>query len=236
MNLSQPATSSRKLLEEALADARFVARVEAGDGGALDLVVLSHKAPFDRAVAAAREWLAEAGIDGSAAFNDLQDVVLTLPTSGAVERLVEVLLEPHIRAYTTITQLGEALEDHGLLSNITAGGTCTVELGLSDEGLASAVELASLLGAPSINGGLDLSDLDGMDRLADRLQWLISGVVGSEVSAKASPGCAHEQEEITLYLTVEQARGLTQRLVCSARNASSAAATVGVDLVSTPAA
>ncbi|MFI6209119.1 hypothetical protein ACIBAI_22390 [Streptomyces sp. NPDC051041] len=212
--LPRSAASLQQDLEDALALAEFAARVTvAKDGRALDLTVLSSsKAPFDRTVKAATEWLKRADIEGAAAFNDAYDIVLTLPTSASVERFIEVFLEPLIRVHTTATQLDGLLDYHLVTGDALVQGPHAIELILPGDGLDAVVKLASLLGAPSIAEGLQLHDREGMRRLADRLKWLITGVVQSTARATAVPGCAHAPDHATLDLTTPQARLLAQRL------------------------
>ncbi|GGZ73491.1 hypothetical protein ACFOOM_00745 [Streptomyces echinoruber] len=212
----QPAVLRRQVLDDALEKARFAARVDAGDdGAALKVTVLSSKAPFDRTVGDATAWLAGAGIEGTAALNDVYDIVLTLRTAASVDRCIAVLLDPYIGAHTAAAHLDDCLKGHGLTGEITVLET-HVELALPDDELGSAVTLAALLGAPGIGDDLVLTRRRGLRRLAERLRWLLTGAVGSVVPVTAEPGCAHAPERVTVHLTIGQAHRLAQ---CLARPA-----------------
>ncbi|MFK0120139.1 hypothetical protein [Streptomyces sp. NPDC090994] len=209
----QPAAALEQHLEGALHRAHFAARANlAADGAALQLTMLSSQTPFDRTIEAATTWLSSAGIDGTATFNEAYDIVLTLPTATAIHRLVAVLLEPRIRAHTTADNLAELLSAHGLPHHVRLQGTSTIEVTLADDDLSTTVRFADRLGAAGIDAGLTLDRPRGMRRLAERLQWLVTGTVGSTVHTAATPECAHSPDLITLDLTLDQAQSLTQRL------------------------
>ncbi|MFI8194027.1 hypothetical protein ACIF8T_35645 [Streptomyces sp. NPDC085946] len=209
----QPAAPLQQFLEDALQDARFAARIDtAGDESALNVTLLSSKTPFDRTVEAADAWLARAGIEATAALNTGYDIVLTLRTQASVHQLITVLLDPHIRAHTTATQLADLLESHCLFSDVTVHDTHTIEIVLPDDNLRAAVGFAALLGSPGIDGGLALHRPRGMRRLAERIQWLLSGVVASTVRVTAVPGCAHAADQLTIRMSIDQTRRLAQRL------------------------
>ncbi|MBT2412067.1 hypothetical protein J7I94_16070 [Streptomyces sp. ISL-12] len=209
----QPAAALEQHLEEALCHAHFAARVDLADNGAaLQLTMLSSLTPFDRTVEAATAWLSSVGINGTAAFNEAYDIVLTLDTAAAVRQFVAVLLEPRIRAHTAADDLAELLSAHGLLHRVRLQGTSAMEVTLADDDLSAAVRFAAGLGAVGIDAGLMLNRPRGMRRLAERLQWLVTGAVGSAVHAAATPGCSHSPDLVTLHLTVDQAQSLAQRL------------------------
>ncbi|MET9761866.1 hypothetical protein ABZ016_22870 [Streptomyces sp. NPDC006372] len=205
----------KPILEGALRDAHFAARVDLrGVGSVLDLTVLSHKAPFDRTLDAANAWMASVGIGGTATFNDFHDIVVTLSTAAEVHKLTTALLEPHIRAHAVADELSGLLEAHHLSSSIELQGTHAVEVVLAGDELEAVAGFAAKLDAPAIEAGLALHRPRGMRRLAERLQWLVTGALGSAVCATATPGCAHDPDHITLHLTIDQAQRLTQRLPC----------------------
>ncbi|MEU4659494.1 hypothetical protein AB0G32_37125 [Streptomyces sp. NPDC023723] len=88
---------------------------------------------------------------------------------------------------------------------------------LADDDLSAAVRFAARLGAAGIDAGLAINRPRGMRRLTERLQWLVTGTVGTTVHADATPGCTHAPDLITLHLTIDQAQSLAQRLtpVCA---------------------
>ncbi|MEU6405471.1 hypothetical protein [Streptomyces sp. NPDC046985] len=211
---SQPQTAAplQRLLQDALREAGFEATVyPADDGAALNLTLYSRHTPF--ATEAAARWLDEAGVVADVTLDGggSSSPVLTLHTEESVRRLIARLLDPWTRAYSALAPLVDLLEAHGVISDADVG-THAVALELPDDMLASAVILAALLGAPAIDAGLDLNRPRGLRRLADRMQWLVTGVVGSEVTATARRGCAHDPDRLTLRLTIEQAQRLTHRL------------------------
>ncbi|MFE4212263.1 hypothetical protein [Streptomyces sp. NPDC056844] len=181
------------------------------DGTALSLTVHSSEVPFDCTVEAATAWMASTGIDGTAACREPGLITLTVATASAVQELIPVLLDPYIRARTTATQVADLLQDHDLVSGIATLGTHAVEVTFGNDDLDSAIGFAALLGAPGIDAGLALHHPDGLHGLAERIQWLVTGIVGTTVYASAVPGCAHAPDQITLQLTIEQARILLQR-------------------------
>ncbi|MFF5538512.1 hypothetical protein ACFY71_39705 [Streptomyces cinerochromogenes] len=209
----RPAASLHATLTSALEEAHFEAQVSPGaDDSALNLTVYSSKAPWQETPEAAGAWLADAGIVAEAQRNDGHCIVITLHTADAVDRLIAVVLDPWIRAHTTATQLVEALDTHGLTCDADVR-THFIDVTFCDESLNPAVELAALLGAPGIRDNLKLHRARGMRRFAERLQWLLTGVVGSEIDVTTEPGCVHAPERLTLHATIDQARRLTQRLV-----------------------
>ncbi|MEU6405287.1 hypothetical protein [Streptomyces sp. NPDC046985] len=214
MTAAATAASLQQILLDALRAAGFEATVRpASDGAALTLTLYSrHKTPVATVQAAAR-WLDEAGVVADVTLSDdgSSSPVLTLPTEESVRRLIAALLDPWTRAYATLAPLADFLESHSVISDVDVD-TQAVELTLPDDMLASAVTLAALLGAPAIDAGLDLNRPWGLRRLAGRMQWLVTGVVGSEVTATAAQGCAHDPDRLTLRLTIEQAHRLTRRL------------------------
>ncbi|NEA20679.1 hypothetical protein [Streptomyces halstedii] len=206
-----PAAPLQQLLDSAVYEAHFAANVSV-DGTALCLTVYSSEAPFDGTVDVAAAWMTSTGIDGTAACTETGSVVLTVATAEAVHRLIAVLLDPYIRARTTATQMADLLQAHDLAGGSTVTlGAHAIEVTLADDDLDAAIGFAALLGAPGIDAGLDLSRPEGLLGLADRIKWLTTGVIGSEIYASADPGCAHAPEQITLQLTIEQARALLQR-------------------------
>ncbi|CAL9412441.1 hypothetical protein [Streptomyces sp. enrichment culture] len=225
-----PAIEAKEHLDDALAQAHFAARVDAGDDGkSLHLTVFSQA--FDRTVEAATTWLAEAGVDGTATLDEALNLVITLPTAAAVDQLATTLLEPRIRAHTAADDLAELLSCAGLGHHISLLGTHAVEVTLADDDLAdddlgAAVRrFAALLGASSIDDGLTLNRHRGVRRLAERLEWLVTGAVGSAVRTETTPGCAHAPNRIALQLTIDQARHLTQRLFLASADALTAVGT-----------
>ncbi|MER6719889.1 hypothetical protein [Streptomyces halstedii] len=215
-----PAAPLQQLLDGAVHEAHFAANVSV-DGTALSLTVYSSEAPFARTVDAAAAWMTSTGIDGTAACNETGSVVLTVATAEAVHQLIAALLDPYIRARTTATQMADLLQAHDLAGGSTVTGAHAIEVTLADDDLDAAIGFAALLGAPGIGAGLDLRRPEGLLGLADRIKWLTTGVIGSEIYASADPGCVHAPEQITLQLTIEQARALLQR---HARSSNSPAA------------
>jgi hypothetical protein len=209
-----PAAPLRQLLHDALEDAHFVGHVEAaGDGSALKAILYSHRAPFTESLEA-NDWLSKAGVFATATLNEGHYVVITLPTAASVHQLITSLLTPWITAHTVAKQLVDLLETRGVISDV-AVGTSSLALCLCDDELGSVVRLAGMLGAPGIDSGLVLLRKRGMRRLTERIQWLITGVVGSAARAVTEPGCAHQQDSLTLHLTIDQARRLVGRLETS---------------------
>ncbi|MFJ4322274.1 hypothetical protein ACIP3A_04010 [Streptomyces tricolor] len=99
-----------------------------------------------------------------------------------------------------------------------AAGPDVITLRLEGDRLASAVRAAELLGAPDIALDLELGRLRGQYRLAERIEYLVTGITGSPLNAVAEPGCAHADENLTLYLSVDQADRLLQRLTHPTRD------------------
>ncbi|GAA4782354.1 hypothetical protein [Streptomyces ziwulingensis] len=178
---------------------------------------------LDRTVESATAWLTKAGIDGTAAFDEARDIVITLPTSAAVDQLATVLLDPCIRAHTAADDLVELLSSAALVHHVGLLGTHAVEVTLADGDLGAAIQFAALLGAGGIDDGLTLSRPRGMRRLAERLQWLVTGAVGTTVHTDVRPGYVHDPD----HLTIDQARHLTQRLVLAATGTDRAACRAG---------
>ncbi|UFQ99786.1 hypothetical protein KBP30_00375 [Streptomyces sp. Go40/10] len=210
----RPAAPLHATLTSALEEARFEAQVSPGaDDSALDLTVYSSKAPWQETTPeAASAWLAENGLAAEVSLNDGYCIVITLYTARAVEKFIAVALDPWMRAHTTATQLADVLDAHGLTFDVDVSAHF-IEVALADANLHSAVKVAALLSAPGIADGLNVHRPRGVRRLADRVRWLLTGVVGSEVDITADPGCAHVQEHLTLRATIDQARRLTQRLL-----------------------
>ncbi|MFK0142694.1 hypothetical protein [Streptomyces murinus] len=200
-------------LDDALKAAGFLATLEvADDRTALHLTEYSSRSPLGATVEAATEWLRRSGIDATAARDEQTfRVVLTLASADCVRTLIATLLQPLITARTTAQQLDDVLSDHGINSTVDAG-TEYLNLHLAEDKLGPAITLARLLGAPGLADGLQLSRRRGIRRLTERIQWLITGVVGSPVSAEVEPACPHEVDRLTIAMNLEQARRLTERL------------------------
>ncbi|MYX27449.1 hypothetical protein GTY75_12435 [Streptomyces sp. SID8381] len=206
-----PATELQKHLTDSLDKAHFQARVDTGAAdGSLDLTVYSQKAPFTNDRDAA-QWLDQAGIAATATLNDGLYVVLNLPTADAVLRFIDQLLMPWVTAYTAADQLETLLDSHAVTSDLAVGAD-RITLTLADEDLAGVVTLATLLGAPGIDAGLALHRRRGVRRLAERMQWLLSGIAGSVVQTTAEAGCEHACARLELHLTVDQTYRLLERL------------------------
>ncbi|MGQ5596855.1 hypothetical protein ACUJ8N_07690 [Streptomyces sp. ESR1.13] len=209
--LTAPATELQKHLTDALDKAHFQARVGKGeDEGSLDLTVYSQKAPFTNDREAA-QWLDQAGIAATATLSDGLYVVLNLPTADAVLQFIDQLLMPWITAYTAADQLDTLLDSHAVTGDLAVRAD-RITLTLADEGLACVVTLATLLGAPDIDTGLALYRRRGVRRLAERMQWLLSGITGSGVQATAEVGCEHASARLELDLTVDQTHRLLERV------------------------
>lgn len=214
---TDPADSAslRLLLDQAFEDGGFTARVETGGGDALvSATLLSTRFPFGSSAPLAAAWLEqEAVAPARARLDDALNIVLDLSSAAAVQRLIAVLLEPHIRAHTTAIALREILAGHRVAHTADVHGADAVALTLWDcAGLDTAALFAGLLGATCISDGLDLSRKRHLRRLADRLTWLATGITGSPVKAEATPGCAHEPDHVTFLLTPGQASRLARRL------------------------
>ncbi|MEU5083029.1 MULTISPECIES: hypothetical protein [Streptomyces] len=208
----QPAAPLLTVLSDALDEARFVAEAVPTTDDALTVTVYSSKAPWKETTPeSANDWLDRNEIAATASLNDGDYVVITLSTAEAVSRFIAVALGPWLRVHTTAAQLADALEAHGLPHEVAVSAH-VIELILPDEGLSSTVQLAALLGAPRLADGLNLRRARGMHRLAERIQWLLTGVAGSDVDVIAEPGCAHAEDRLTIGSTVDQARLLTRRI------------------------
>ncbi|MFG2683867.1 hypothetical protein [Streptomyces sp. NPDC048392] len=208
------AATARQQLEEALKEADFLASIETADDGlSLHVTMYSSKCRFGDSVEDSTEWLHQTGIDATAALDEKTfRVVMTLPSADSVRRFIAALLQPWITARTTAAALADVLSDHGLDCTIDVG-TASLSLLVTDDELDAAVLLAHLLGAPDIGTDLPRHRPRGIRRLTERVRWLITGVVGSPVSTEIEHGCAHEADRLTIELTLEQARRLTQRLL-----------------------
>ncbi|MFM9540107.1 hypothetical protein [Streptomyces turgidiscabies] len=207
--------SLRLLLDQAFEDGGFSARVETGGGDALvSATLLSTRFPFGSSAPLAAAWLEQEAVSPARArLDDAFNVVLDLSSAAAVQRLIVVLLEPHIRAQTTAIALREILAGHRIAHAADVHEADVVALTLWDcADLDTAALFAGLLGAPGISDGLDLSRNRHLRRLADRLTWLATGIAGSPVLAEATPGCAHEPDQVSFLLTLGQARRLARRL------------------------
>ncbi|NEB01880.1 hypothetical protein [Streptomyces sp. SID13726] len=215
--IAEPAESAslRLLLDQAFEDAGFAARVETGVGDALvSATLLSTRFPFGSSAPLAADWLErEAVAPAHARLDDADNIVFDLSSAAAVQRLIAVLLQPHIRAQTTAITLREILTGHGLAHAADVHDADVVTLTLWNCADLDTAELfAGLLGAIGISDGLDLSRNRHLRRLADRLTWLAIGITGSPVKVEAIPGCTHEPDQVTFVLTVGQARLLARRL------------------------
>ncbi|MER7933018.1 MULTISPECIES: hypothetical protein [unclassified Streptomyces] len=208
-----PAAPLHQLLESAVTDADFTAKVAVGDdGSSLAVTVYSSRAPWVTTTPeAASAWLAEAGVDASATLNEGFYVVIVLSTAVAVRQFIAAVLTSWITVHTIAARLIDLVEARGVLIE-AAIDTGRIRAELPDSCLGSSVRFAELLGAPGVGDGLALQEPDGRRHLAERLQWLVTGVVGSAARTTAEPGCAHEQERLTLDLTLDQATLLVQRL------------------------
>ncbi|MFC8944012.1 hypothetical protein [Streptomyces rochei] len=208
------AAAVKQQLEDALKEAGFLAQINsAHDGASLHVTMYSSKCRFADSVEDATEWLHQTGIDATATLDERTSrVVMTLPSADSVKMFNAALLQPWITARTTATHLNDVLADHGLDCTIDVG-PASLSLLLADDELDTAVQLARLLGAPDIGTGLPRHRPRGIRRLTERVRWLITGVVGSPVSTELEHGCAHETDRLTIKLTLEQARRLTQRLL-----------------------
>ncbi len=207
------AAAAKQQLEDAIEDAAFLATIEtADDGASLHVTIYSSKCPFADSVEEATQWLHQTGIDATAA-RDTESfrVVLTLPSADSVRMFIAALLQPWITARTTAGALTNVLSGHGIDSTIDVG-TTSLSLLLADDELDSAVLLARLLGAPDIGTDLPRHRRRGIRHLTERVRWLITGAVGSPVSPEVEHGCEHGPDRLTIGLTLDQARRLTDRL------------------------
>ncbi|MFD4574989.1 hypothetical protein ACFWNK_03890 [Streptomyces sp. NPDC058417] len=196
-------------LEGALHDAGFTATLRTHET-ALKLTLYSNRCPYTGTAEAATEWLHETGVDATAALDeDTYQVVLTLRTVDSVRTLIATLLQPWIEAHSVAQQLDDVLSDHGLDSVIDVRAAY-LDLRLAADEFCSAVALARLLGAPAVEP--DFRRRRGVRRFTEQLQWLLVGAVGSPVLIEAEPGCAHEVDQLTVKLRLDQAPRLTQRL------------------------
>ncbi|AKN73675.1 hypothetical protein QR97_31500 [Streptomyces sp. PBH53] len=207
----RPAAPLRPILQRALQDAAFAADV-AVDGDRLVLTVVTWTVPWSPQLSAeaAREWMRESGIPGEARRAG-PHVALHLPTSSSVHRLVAVLLEARSRLHATARGLTRELKDRGVDAKAAADPD-VIALRLEGDHLASAVRFAELLGAPDIALDLKLVGPRGRYRLAERIEYLVTRITGSPVNAVTEAACAHADDSLSLYLSVDQADLLLQRL------------------------
>ncbi|NEA46023.1 hypothetical protein [Streptomyces sp. SID10815] len=219
LTVPEPATvgsaaALKQQLDDALRAAAFTAMLaSADDETALNLTLYGSSCPFDDSVEAATAWLGRVGVDATAALDEESfRIVLTLTTADSVRALIATLLQPWITARTTAQQLDDVLSDHGLDSAINVG-TESLTLLLADDELYSAVTFARLLGAPGLGADLKRHRRRGIRRLTERVQWLVTGVVGSPVTTDVEGACEHEVDRLTIEMSLEQARRLTQRLL-----------------------
>ncbi|CAM5475649.1 MULTISPECIES: hypothetical protein [Streptomyces] len=206
----RPAAPLQPILKRALEEADFAADV-AVDADSLLVSVITIRVPWHPTTAeAAQEWMRTVDVSGEARWDGGGIVVLHLHEAAAVHRFI-ALLEPQIRANATAAGLRRVLRELGV-DSVTGASREVIDLRLGGDELGSAVALAEQLGAPRIAEGLELGRPRGQRRLAERFRYLVTGVVGSLVDAVFEPGCAHEEESLTLYLSVDQAGRLLQRL------------------------
>ncbi|MFI1795395.1 hypothetical protein ACH40D_44610 [Streptomyces olivaceoviridis] len=206
----RPAAPLRPVLKLALEEADFAADVTVDDDSLL-VSVLTIRVPWHPTTAeAAQEWMRTVDVPGEARWDGAGIVVLHLHEAAAVHRFI-ALLEPQICANATAAGLRRVLSELGV-DSVTGASRDVIDVRLGGDELGSAVALAEQLGAPRIAQGLELGRPRGLRRLAERFRYLVTGVVGSLVDAVFEPGCTHEEESLTLYLSVDQAGRLLQRL------------------------
>ncbi|MGW2100330.1 hypothetical protein ACWCPX_22030 [Streptomyces olivaceoviridis] len=206
----RPAAPLQPILRRALEEADFAADV-AVDGHSLLVSVLTIRVPWCPTTAeAAQEWMRTAGVQGDATWDEGGIVVLHLHEAPAVYQFMTVL-EPQISAHKIAAGLRRVLGELGV-DSVTDASRDVIDVRLGGDDLSAVVVLAERLGAPHIAKGLELGRSRGLRRLAERFRYLLTGVVGSLVDDVYEPGCAHEGESLTLYLSPAQAGRLLQRL------------------------
>lgn len=210
-------SSPHGLLQQLLDRARITARVEPADGpSALRVVLLGRsRLPFIHFGNAgeATAWLKNAGIEATADTDEDDNVVLHLPAD-TVDAARELLTADYIRAEDAADALQHALHQGGIeLVEVTveAKGAVIIEIADSDN-LATGVNLGVLLGADEIGQGLELHRPRGMRKLARRLRFVLTGVVGRGVDVRAEPGCEHRDHRLLIGLRIDQAPRLAERL------------------------
>lgn len=183
------------------------------EGDFLELRLMgSRRLPFALTTEAAAAWLEAAGIDATVDYRDVY-LVISLRDERTVDRLVERLLRPFMYAESVCERLGGALALHRLHPQVSFPDSGSLVLALRDsEALGAAVRLGALLGAGDIGEGLKLHRPGGMRKLAARMRLLLTGALGRGVRVLAEPGCAHEQDELSIHLTVEQGLRLAGRV------------------------
>ncbi|MFE4490944.1 hypothetical protein ACFRKD_00625 [Streptomyces niveus] len=183
------------------------------EGDFLELRLIgSRRLPFALTTEAAAAWLEAAGIDATVDYRDVY-LVISLRDERTVDRLVERLLRPFMYAESVCERLGDALAPHRLHPQLSLPDSGSLVLALRDsEALGAAVRLGALLGAGDIGEGLKLHRPGGMRKLAARMRLLLTGALGRGVRVLAEPGCAHEQDELSIHLTVEQGLRLAGRI------------------------
>ncbi|MFD7515059.1 hypothetical protein ACFV85_09680 [Streptomyces niveus] len=184
------------------------------EGDFLELRLIgSRRLPFALTTEAAAAWLEATGIDATVDYRDVY-LVISLRDERTVDRLVERLLRPFMYAEAVCERLGDALAPpHRLHPQLSLPDSGSLVLALRDsEALGAAVRLGALLGAGDIGEGLKLHRPGGMRKLAARMRLLLTGALGRGVRVLAEPGCAHEQDELSIHLTVEQGLRLAGRI------------------------
>ncbi|MFD4765476.1 hypothetical protein [Streptomyces niveus] len=210
-------SSLESVLTQAVRRAGVTGRVElreTSDGETLlELTPLSRtRVPFSLNLEEATAWLASEDVDAAACYDDGY-LVISPRSKAGVHRLVERWLGPFIYAESVGEQLRGALAQHELNGEVAVLDTCSVDLVIQDsDNLATAVQLGAVLGADDIAKGLKLHRPSGMTKLAGRMRFLLTGVVGHGVGVLAEPGCAHAEDELRLRLTVDQTLRLAGRI------------------------
>ncbi|MEU0524598.1 hypothetical protein [Streptomyces niveus] len=172
----------------------------------------SRRLPFALTVDAASAWLEAEGVDATAVYTDAY-LVISLRDKAAVDRLAERLLGSFMYAESVRERLQDALAQHRLHAVVSLPNSVSMVLVLRDsENLGRAVRLGAVLGAGDIGEGLKLHRPGGMRKLATRMRLLLTGALGPGVGVLAEPGCAHEQDELSVRLTVEQGLRLAGRI------------------------
>ncbi|MEU9746655.1 hypothetical protein [Streptomyces niveus] len=188
-------------------------RRRAGEGEILELRLIgSRRLPFALTTEAATTWLKASGVDATAVYYDAY-LVISPRDKPAVDKLVERLLGPFMYAESVRERLQDALEQHRLRALVSLPNSGSMVLVLRDsENLGRAVRLGAVLGAGDIGEGLKLHRPGGMRKLAARMRLLLTGALGPGVGVLAEPGCAHEQDDLSVRMTVEQGLRLAGRI------------------------
>ncbi|MEY9840520.1 hypothetical protein [Streptacidiphilus sp. EB103A] len=159
-------------------------------------------------------WLHARAIDASAHADpqDTTQVLVTMGSVAAVHRLTEVLLAPRARSRAGAERLAQALHPHDLDGLKVSGEQSNVLIEIRSDDLDSAVQLAALLGVPDIADGLKIGRAKGRREACVRMEMLLTGLLGPGVVVQNLPGCEHTPDGLDVWVDVEQATALAERI------------------------